>query len=349
MEALTAPDLTDPVLGVRAWRVESGVLCSTFSNRPWHLGVNQAECLDLETFEPRPDAHRAPAARCRCGIYGLHNFNSRYRYWFDDDGWPAVIGAVAAWGQMQIHPSGFRAEYAQILALSVPPSLAEEARGTAQRYRVPLVDPNELEAVALAHARPLPQALLPLQRPVVVVIDCRRTKRVVSLPKLRAGVQNLVLELDHPALRPALVTCGSEASAIDVDADRYGDAWIALDCLVASGEHSALADGLRRARGIAAFARTTLPTAAILIVGSQLDDLPRLAAEAKRCIDDGLDLTVIAPPALAQELGAAIPRASVAALDPSDPETYERLGAQLASRLAPPELGRAVRRLRGTG
>jgi hypothetical protein len=81
-------------------------------------------------------------------------------------GHPAV-GAIAAWGEIEVYPAGFRAEYAAVIALALayepsrstdPPARLREA---ARRYGVRLVSLADLEAEASEFALPLPDEVLP--------------------------------------------------------------------------------------------------------------------------------------------------------------------------------------------
>jgi glycine cleavage system H lipoate-binding protein len=76
-----------------------------------------------------------------------------------------AVGAIGAWGDLEVHRSGFRAEYATVLALAVgrglPPSLREPHERAAERYGVELVSQELLEVTGLRHAAPIPEALLP--------------------------------------------------------------------------------------------------------------------------------------------------------------------------------------------
>jgi hypothetical protein len=69
---------------------------------------------------------------------------------------------VAAWGDIEVHATGFRAEYARVIALS-----GSARRGVANphrvagRYGVVLVDHVDLPAHAAAAGSPIPEELRP--------------------------------------------------------------------------------------------------------------------------------------------------------------------------------------------
>jgi hypothetical protein len=95
-----------------------------------------------------------------CGLHALHNpGDGRLKL-----GHPAV-GAIAAWGEIEVYAEGFRAEYASVIALvhrqsrsTGPPARIREA---ARRYGVRLVSLAAVEAEASEFALPLPDELLP--------------------------------------------------------------------------------------------------------------------------------------------------------------------------------------------
>jgi hypothetical protein len=116
-------DLTERVLGYRAWRLDSGGLYSVSARARWSRRILVADC-------PRGGAHgdhAAPVAGCRCGIYALHE---PPRSLFDDE---LVWGAVALDGRVLLYGKGLRAERATVLVLAYAgdepqPGLARAAR-----------------------------------------------------------------------------------------------------------------------------------------------------------------------------------------------------------------------------
>jgi hypothetical protein len=154
-----APDFAYAVVGYRAWQLGSGGVLFPLAlpaAPPWEPAVNRARC-----FAGRcQDGHEAPATDCTCGLHALHN---------PDDGrlklgHPAV-GAIAAWGEIEVYVAGFRAEYAAVIALAHEPSRSigppARLREAARRYGVRLVPLADLEAEASEFALPLPDEVLP--------------------------------------------------------------------------------------------------------------------------------------------------------------------------------------------
>lgn len=75
-----------------------------------------------------------------------------------------VTGAVALWGQIELHAHGMRAQHAMIVALALPFSrgpkrrrLLEAARG----LEVPAVPARRLTATALEHGDIIPPRMRP--------------------------------------------------------------------------------------------------------------------------------------------------------------------------------------------
>ena len=102
-------DLTERVLGYRAWRLDSRGLRSVAAEVRWSRRTLVADC-------PRGGGrgdHGAPVARCRCGIYALHDPEPRLL--FDDE---LVWGAVALDGRVLLYRDGLRAERATVLVLA---------------------------------------------------------------------------------------------------------------------------------------------------------------------------------------------------------------------------------------
>jgi hypothetical protein len=101
------PDLTEPVLGYRVWRLDSRDwgLRSPSRNARWSARTLVADC-------PRGH-HAAPAALCQCGIYALHEPGPRFR-----PGDQLVWGAVGLDGRVLVHENGLRGERGTILVLA---------------------------------------------------------------------------------------------------------------------------------------------------------------------------------------------------------------------------------------
>src|SRR4051812_30981827 len=95
--------MAEPVVGYRLWVAQPEGLCA-FDSTPWPVGDLHAACRTTRE-------HQAPEPGCACGAYGLHQV-------------PAVIpagmalGAIVAWGRLEVHAHGFRAEHVRPIALA---------------------------------------------------------------------------------------------------------------------------------------------------------------------------------------------------------------------------------------
>jgi hypothetical protein len=154
-----APDFASAVAGYRAWQLGPGGVLFPLAlpaTPPWEAGINRALCFDAQ----RHDAHAAPAAGCMCGLHALHRPDDRRL----ELGHPAV-GAIAAWGEIEVYAAGFRAEFASVIALAHEPSRSTDPpprlREAARRYGVRLVSFADLEAEAGEFALALPDEVLP--------------------------------------------------------------------------------------------------------------------------------------------------------------------------------------------
>jgi hypothetical protein len=150
-----APDLVEPVVGFRAWRVIGDRLLSPYIPCRWEGRVLHAECFDANRrlqggrgwlAEP----HVSPHPDCQCGIYAYHQPGQQAYY----GEWEVVEGLVTAWGRLEVHRDGLRAEHAQVEALLGRPDIAARLGCEAVGSR------DELREAAPRFGRPLPRGLL---------------------------------------------------------------------------------------------------------------------------------------------------------------------------------------------
>ena len=130
--SLEPPLFTAPIHGVRTWDVlpdrdGTPLLCGWAVNQVWPPGEPyRASCVATQ-FRRVParghvrQPHLAPHPDCSCGIYALHPARLDARRDLlgklsrcENSG---VIGAIEAWGRIEVHASGFRAERARPIAL----------------------------------------------------------------------------------------------------------------------------------------------------------------------------------------------------------------------------------------
>jgi hypothetical protein len=92
------------VIGFRAWVARGSKLTALGGEEEWPVGVCAARC--------REDAHHTPpVSGCGCGIYAVHDPAACIER-------GTVVGAILAWGRLEVHHEGFRAEYARPVALA---------------------------------------------------------------------------------------------------------------------------------------------------------------------------------------------------------------------------------------
>jgi hypothetical protein len=154
MEA-AAPDLITAVIGFRQWRLVGPELWSLRTKERWHRGVETAHC-DLGTH-----AGPAPANGCSCGIYAWYAPPPRGASAMTSD---LVAGAVALWGQVELHAHGMRAQHAMVVALALPFSWGAKRRrivAAADALEVSAVPARKLVSTALAHGALLPKRMRP--------------------------------------------------------------------------------------------------------------------------------------------------------------------------------------------
>lgn len=161
-----APDLIEPVVGFRAWRMVGGQLMSPYIPCRWQGRVMHAECWPANRTLFKgvgwlDEPHESPHAECQCGVYAYHRPGVQAYY----GEWLWTEGVVTVWGRLEAHRDGLRAAHAQIEALAHPPRNEPERRAAVERVAtaldVPLVPRAELAAEADRHGAPLPGGLLP--------------------------------------------------------------------------------------------------------------------------------------------------------------------------------------------
>ena len=156
----------------RAWTLDGYRLRSANpSGGHWTPGVNRAECK-RSTYDPMPPlqaiwsgsaegggtAHSAPDPKCRCGLYAW--YGPERLTGFPGFGAELVYGVVLAWGHVEAHADGLRAEYAEpaMLAYSERQSFKHVRRVQAvgSELALPVVELRELALAAEAIGEAVP-------------------------------------------------------------------------------------------------------------------------------------------------------------------------------------------------
>lgn len=138
------PHLDGEIVGRRAWKVgflapsppphNRRALVSLVQSTQWQPEVNTAECL-------RDSYHDAPAHGCSCGLYAYYDFADTADLRRCVPG--TIQGVVTAWGDVELHPDGFRAQYAKVAALVMDAENHDAWDELARRYGVPLITPAQ--------------------------------------------------------------------------------------------------------------------------------------------------------------------------------------------------------------
>jgi hypothetical protein len=174
---------SDPLLpgrlyGLRTWRVVTGDghphLAGPYQSTPWPTAGKpvRAVCVD-------GGAHAAPAPDCQCGVHALHpRLKSARRVLADR--WD-VPGVVEAWGDVEVHETGFRAAYGRPHALVLQPGRnARLIRELASDYRADVIElrkPQELLAHCQAHKLGLDESVVDELLAPGEGERCRRARR----------------------------------------------------------------------------------------------------------------------------------------------------------------------------
>jgi hypothetical protein len=151
--AIGAPDLITAAIGFRQWRLRDSELWSLRATERWQRGVQTARC--------NTGAHAAPANGCSCGFYAWYGPTPRGASGMTPD---LVAGAVALWGQVELHAHGMRAQHAMVVALALPYSWGAKRRrilSAADALEVPAVPARRLKATALTHGDLIPRRMRP--------------------------------------------------------------------------------------------------------------------------------------------------------------------------------------------
>lgn len=113
-----APDLIEPIVGWRVWRVLNGTLRSLYwGGVVWHPGHPMDAACRAHSYVG-DDCHSAPDEGCKCGLYATTDrlattmLAARLRA-------ADALGKVALWGKVIEGEVGYRAEHAYPVELWV--------------------------------------------------------------------------------------------------------------------------------------------------------------------------------------------------------------------------------------
>lgn len=178
-----APRVTYRLLGFRQWRVlgQAPWIGSTGAGYNVWSGADEVRATHRTSMEEigrslgvafPQERHRAPAPGCHCGLNAYHDLAVAVRAAVvalkrgaprgpgdGAEGSRRVVGAVVARGNLEVHPDGFRAEYARPLALWEPsgsgPHIRLRAAEVARRLGIPALGSEDLAAYGAEFAEPV--------------------------------------------------------------------------------------------------------------------------------------------------------------------------------------------------
>ncbi len=182
-----APDLIAPVHAFRDWRIgEYGLLESLRAGQLWTTPVQQAQCHPQTLEDFARERHAAPATDCTCGIHCYFRPDPD----FCRTDFRGVTGIVTAWGRLEVHANGLRAQYVQVQALGTYQRWTRRqkdlAAQVADELGVELIDVFELEAAAPAFGAAMPRVLTPDADAAMRRVP--RTRRRPLVPPVRSLV-----------------------------------------------------------------------------------------------------------------------------------------------------------------
>lgn len=161
-----APDLIEPIVAFRSWRVVDEGLRSVhlpvlWPDRDMTASCRCSESPDADAPRSATPGHSAPDRGCTCGIYAYYEPDLN----FPTVDYRGVAGIVTLWGSVEVHEQGMRAERARVEALALYSRWStrqlDAVREIARDLGVDLVDLDEIVEAARRYGRPVAPELVP--------------------------------------------------------------------------------------------------------------------------------------------------------------------------------------------
>ena len=108
------------MLGYRTWQVIDNELHG--ARMPWSIPQQTARCLHRRTSNRQVPHDAGDCGSPPCGIYAfkdIRRVRALIEPWFEQGSLTVAVGVVALSGRVIEHDSGYRAEHAEVAALSV--------------------------------------------------------------------------------------------------------------------------------------------------------------------------------------------------------------------------------------
>jgi hypothetical protein len=234
------------------------------------------------------EPHPPPEPECACGLYAYHDLNHRREWFYDRPN--LVTGTIAAWGEIQTIGEGFRAEYAEILALGSTPASTRSQRVAARRYGVHLVPFADLARFSLQFAQPLERPVRDVKGGIILVIDCG-PNGLMQMEEIRSGCLSLLQRLPDRAAHA--IACGSGAVVLPNSLDPDRQIREGIEMLVASADGPALARGVERARGRVLWAHRRWAID-VVVIATQPPDA-ETSEQLRQARRDGVRIITVCP------------------------------------------------------
>lgn len=137
-------------------------LYSTVAEEVWSPGVNEAVCKPPFFYVSRSSPCTiSPNPYCDCGLHAHHSLDLLVESFPHPFTHMRVYGVVRGWGAVRVHPNGWRAQFAEPLALIIRDGTSEHVRDLATLYSLPTLPFNAFPEVLTEFGRPVPEELWP--------------------------------------------------------------------------------------------------------------------------------------------------------------------------------------------
>ncbi len=172
------PDSVVPLAGFRRWalprphdRIGYDKYTLITRRHAWPVGDEgaepiQAKCQIFYAPSRQCKPHTSPRNACECGIYAFQELARGQHYRSMEFGIGSVFGSVIGWGRAYFDEWWWRAEYVLPIAFADPRDTDSHMtkewvertldwlEGISERYKVPILPLNELEAYTLKFGSP---------------------------------------------------------------------------------------------------------------------------------------------------------------------------------------------------